>query len=169
MLKKVKDDMACYYNHHHGPTPQYAIGDRVFLDVSDLWTTRSSQKLTHHFVGHYSVKCQVGMHTYELRLPPSMSCIHPVFHVVKLKPAPEDPVVGHRSDPLLEPVLVDGEVEYEVKKIMDSQSYRHKLQFLVAWKGYGHEKWSWVDEKDLHTPNLVDVFYKENPGALQQI
>jgi hypothetical protein len=64
-------------------------------------------------VGPYPVKRQVGMHAYKLRLPPSMSCTHPVFHVVKLKPVPEDPVVGHCSDPPLEPVLVDGEVEYE--------------------------------------------------------
>jgi hypothetical protein len=39
MLKKAKDNMACYYDHHHGPTPQYVIGDREFLDVSDLRTT----------------------------------------------------------------------------------------------------------------------------------
>jgi hypothetical protein len=35
-LKKVKDDIACYYDCHHGPTPQYAVRDCVLLDTSDL-------------------------------------------------------------------------------------------------------------------------------------
>jgi hypothetical protein len=66
-----------------------------------------------------------------------MSHIHPVFHVVKLKPAPEDPITGHCTNPLPDPMLVDGEEEYEVEEIMNSHFFSRKLQFLVAWKGYG--------------------------------
>jgi hypothetical protein len=168
-LKKAKDDMVRYYDRHHGPTPQYKVGDRVFLDASDLRTTRPSHKLAHRFVGPYSIKRKVGTHAYELRLPPSMSRIHPVFHVVKLKPAPEDPIAGRRANPPPDPVLVDGEEEYEVEEIMNSRFFSRKLQFLVAWKGYGREEWSWVNEKDLHAPELVEAFYQKNPGAPRRI
>jgi hypothetical protein len=94
-----------------------------------------------------------------------MSHIHPVFHVVKLKPAPEDPIVGRHANPLPDPVLVDGEEEYEVEEIMNSWFFSHRLQFLVTWKGYQREEWSWVNKKDLHAPELVEAFYQKNPGA----
>jgi hypothetical protein len=88
-------------------------------------------------MGPYSVKRKVGTHAYELRLLPSMSHIHPVFHIVKLKPAPDDPIAGRHANPPPDPVLVDGKEEYEVKEIMNSWFFSRKLQFLVAWKGYG--------------------------------
>jgi hypothetical protein len=157
--------MVRYYDHHHGLTPEYDIGNRVFLDASNLQTTRPSHKLVHHFVGPYSVKHRVGTHAYELRLLPSMSRIHPVFHVIKLKPAPEDPIAGRCVNPPPDPVLVDGEEEYEVEEIMNSRFFSHKLQFLVAWKGYRQEEWSWVNEKDLHAPELIEAFYQKNPGV----
>jgi hypothetical protein len=86
-----------------------------------------------------------------------MSCIHPVFHVVKLKPTPDDPIAGRCTNPPPDPVLVDGEEEYKVEEIMNSWFFSRKLQFLVAWKGYGREEWSWVNKKDLHTPELTNL------------
>jgi hypothetical protein len=69
------------------------------------------------------VERHVGPNTYRLQLPHSMSRLHPVFSVVKLMPAPVDPIPGHRSDPPPDPVLVDGEEHYEVEAILDSQVF----------------------------------------------
>jgi len=91
-LAKSKDDMAHYYNQRHTPAPMFAVGDKVFLDASDICTTRPLKKLSHRFLSPFPVVHPVGSHTYCLRLPPSMSCIHPVFHVVKLMPVPNDPI-----------------------------------------------------------------------------
>ena len=98
-----------------------------------------------------------------------MNRLHLVFNVVKLKPAPLDPIVGRRARPPPDPVLVDGEVEYEVERIMNSRFWYRKLQFLVAWKGYGREEWSWVDEKDIHAPELIAEFYRKNSGTPRRI
>ena len=38
-LAKAKDDMARYYNQHRTPAPEYQVGDRVFLDATDICTT----------------------------------------------------------------------------------------------------------------------------------
>ena len=46
-LAKAKDDMARYYDLGRLLTPQYKPGDRVYLDASDIVTTRPSQKLSH--------------------------------------------------------------------------------------------------------------------------
>ena len=38
-LAKAKDDMARYYDQRHDLTPEYKIGDKVYLDASDIKTT----------------------------------------------------------------------------------------------------------------------------------
>jgi hypothetical protein len=93
-LVKSKDDMARYYNQRRTPTPVFKLGNKVFLDAADIKTTRPSKKLAHRYLGPFKVTCPVGTHTYRLELPRSMSRIHPVFHVVKLLPAPLDPIEG---------------------------------------------------------------------------
>ena len=130
------------------PTPQYKPGDRVYLDASDIVTTRPSQKLSHRQLGPYVVERRVGPLAYRLRLPTSMRCLHLVFNMVKLSPAPDDLIPGQRASPPPPPVIVNNRPEYKVEKILDSRLFRHKLQYKVKWKGYGEEHNSWVDEKD---------------------
>jgi len=91
-LAKSKDDMAHYYNQCHMPALTFAVGDKVFLDASNIHTTHPSKKLSHHFLSPFPVVHPVGLHAYCLQLPPSMSCIHPVFHVVKLMLVPNNPI-----------------------------------------------------------------------------
>ncbi|CAJ0964854.1 unnamed protein product [Ranitomeya imitator] len=57
------------------------------------------------------------------------------------------------------PVLVEGELEYIVEKILDSRVSRRKLQYLVKWKGYAQEDNSWVFASDVHAPDLVRAFH----------
>src|SRR6267154_2275823 len=98
-----------------------------------------------------------------------MSRLHPVFPVVKLIPAPADPILGCRSDPPPDPVLVDREEHYEVKAILDSQVFQRQLQYLVQWKDYNYEHNSWENAVDVHSPLLVDKFYFTHPAAPRQI
>ncbi|CAJ0928600.1 unnamed protein product [Ranitomeya imitator] len=62
------------------------------------------------------------------------------------------------------PVLVEGELEYIVEKILDSRVSRRKLQYLVKWKGYAQEDNSWVFASDVHAPDLVRAFHMAHPG-----
>ena len=78
-LVKSKDDMAKYYNWRRTLAPDYQPGDRVYLDASDIHTTRPSQKLSHQRLGPFPVVRKVGNGTYHLHLPPSMSRLHLVF------------------------------------------------------------------------------------------
>ena len=91
-LIKSKDDMAKYYDRRRTPAPEYQPGDKVFLDASDIHTTRPSRKLSHRRLGPFPVVKKVGNGAYRLHLPPSMSQLHPVFNVVKLTLALEDPI-----------------------------------------------------------------------------
>ena len=50
-LTKAKDDMARYYNQKRLPAPTYKPGDLVYLDASDISTTRPLWKLSHRRLG----------------------------------------------------------------------------------------------------------------------
>jgi hypothetical protein len=168
-LTKAKDDMAMYYNRRRTPAPDYKPGEKVYLDASDIKTTRPSQKLAHRYLGPFVVERKIGPSAYRLRLPTSLSRLHPVFNVVKLLSAPPDPIPGRRSRPPPPPVLVQGEEHYEVEGIIDSRMFRQKLQFLVKWKGYGYEENSWVNETEVNAAELVQEFYDAHPGAPRRI
>src|SRR3979490_1216840 len=98
-----------------------------------------------------------------------MSRPHPVFNVVKLIPAPEDPIPNRRAEPPPPPELVDGEEHYVVEKVLDSRLMRGRLHFLVKWEGYGYEENTWVAEEDMAAPAKVQEFYQLHPGAPRRI
>ena len=72
-----------------------------------------------------------------------MSRLHPVFNVVKLTPAPVDPIEGRRPHPPPQPEIIDGEEEWVVEEILDSKVMNRKLRYLVKWEGFGVEHNSW--------------------------
>uniref|UniRef100_A0A8C6XQ95 Chromo domain-containing protein n=1 Tax=Naja naja TaxID=35670 RepID=A0A8C6XQ95_NAJNA len=53
--------------------------------------------------------------------------------------------------------------EYEVDSIRDSHQLRGQFQYLVAWKGYGPEDFTWVDATDVDAPHLVQDFHARFP------
>jgi hypothetical protein len=168
-LAKSKDDMARYYNQRRTPAPDFQPGDKVYLEATDITTTRPSRKLSHKHLGPFSVERKVGNNAYRLRLPPAMSRIHPVFNVVKLTPAPEDPILGRHAPPPPLPEIVDGEEEWVVEEILDSKMMNRKLRYLVKWKGFTAEHNSWEPWDNVHAPDLVAEFYRKHPGAARHI
>ena len=145
------------------------MGDKVFLNASNIKTTHPSPKLAYHYLGPYLIQRKVGQNAYRLQLPQSMSQLHPVFNMVKLLPATKDPIPGQRvwQPPSLE--IIDGEEYYVVEKILDSRLLWNQLQFLVKWEGYRYEENLWVSENDVSAPEKVREFYDTHPGAPQQI
>jgi len=46
-IHKAQEDMTWYYNRRRTLAPMYKPEDRVYLDTSDIKTTRPSLKLSH--------------------------------------------------------------------------------------------------------------------------
>ena len=151
------------------PALEYQPGDKVYLDTSNISTTRPSKKLSHRWLGPFPVEQKVGNGAYRLHLPAAMKRVHPVFNVVKLTLALEDPIVGRHAPPppLLE--IVDGEEEWVVKEILDSKVINRKLCYLVKWKDFGVEHNSWEPWDNVHAPDLVADFYRRHPGVARHI
>jgi len=93
-IRKAQDNMKRYYDRRRTPVPVFNPGDKVFLDASDIQTTRPSHKLLHRRLGPFVVECRIGPMAYCLKLPHRMKQLHPVFNVVKLTPALDDPIPG---------------------------------------------------------------------------
>ena len=70
-LSKSKDEIAKYYDQQCIPAPNYQPGDKVYLDTSDIKTTRHSQRLSHKRLGPFTIIREVGNSAYHLQnLPP---------------------------------------------------------------------------------------------------
>src|SRR6202795_1055891 len=168
-LTKAKEEYAQYYNRRRTSAPEYKPGDRVWLDSSNIKTTRPSTKLTHRRLGPYVIDRQVGNGVYKLKLPPSLRTLHDVFPVIKLTPAPLDPIPGRRPAPPPAPVLVEGVEEWVVKEILNSRLCYGRVEYLVKWEGFDDGANSWVPHYNLHSPALVKRFHDRHPAAPRHI
>ncbi|CAJ0945808.1 unnamed protein product [Ranitomeya imitator] len=140
--------------------PRLRVGDLVWLSSRHIPMKVSSPKFKPHFIGPYRISEILNPVSFRLTLPDSFS-IHNVFHrsLLRRYVAPMVPSVEPPA-----PVLVEGELEYIVEKILDSRVSRRKLQYLVKWKGYAQEDNSWVFASDVHAPDLVRAFHVAHPG-----
>ena len=64
----------------------------------------------------------------------------------------------------------DGVQEFEVEKILDSQFFRGRLEYLVCWKGYGAADDLWIPAKEATgAKRRIAEFHKQNPEAPKHI
>ena len=137
--------------------------------------TRPSKKLLEKNLRPYPIIAQVGSLSFTLHLPDSMHAVHPVFHVSQLELAIPN-TIPNRTQPPSPPVEVDGELEFEISKILDSKIDRRrktcKLLYLVRWSGYkGTDKETlWLLTTELgNATELLDEYhsqYPDKPGPM---
>jgi len=168
-IRKAQEDMMRYYNQRRSPAPVFKPGDWVYLDTSDIKTTRLSPKLSHRRLGPFEIKCQVGPLAYRLKLPHRMRQLHPVFNVVKLSATPDDPIPGRKPRAPPPSIVVDREPEWEVEEVLDSRWHRRRFQFLIKWKGFSREHNSWEVASDVKAPDLIAEYYRKHPATPRHI
>jgi hypothetical protein len=101
---------------------------------------------------------------FKLELPPRMR-IHSVFHVSLLEPYRENTIEGRIQPPPPPPDEIDGELEYEVKEILDSKIVRGKLQYYIDWEGYTPEERTWEPAESVeHAADAVANFHRRYPN-----
>ena len=127
-----------------------------------------TSKHVNSFVAHCTIDRVISRNAYWLKLPASFGQVHPVFSVTLLCPYDDDPITEcqERHPPLPPPVVCDGIEEYEVEKILDSQIFCRKVEYLVRWKGYGVEEDEWQPSRDVRGSKwLVAEFHRTHPQA----
>ncbi|QRW24977.1 Retrotransposable element Tf2 protein [Rhizoctonia solani] len=153
-LRMSKERMA----RDKGTTPEYSIGEKVWLDGKNVELRTNSNKLDPKRLGPFEISEKISSHAYRLKLPETLR-IHNVFYVGLLSKVHESP-----SQPFPErppPETIEGEEEYEVEQIIDSKRQRGKWFYLIKWKGYGPEDNSWEPEELLeHSQEEIKRFNK---------
>jgi len=72
------------------------------------------------------------------------------------------PQVEGQKKILPELVIIKGEKEFEVEKILNKRTVRGKKKFLVRWKGYTVKEDTWENRENLeNTKELVEEFERE--------
>ena len=60
-----------------------------------------------------------------------MKQLYLVFNIVKLTPAPDDPITGWKTEDHLPPIVIDKEAEWKVEEIFDSRWHWRRFQYLI--------------------------------------
>jgi RNase H-like domain found in reverse transcriptase/Reverse transcriptase (RNA-dependent DNA polymerase)/Chromo (CHRromatin Organisation MOdifier) domain/Integrase zinc binding domain len=161
-----------YYDQRHRQI-EFNVGDEVYLRLHKGYYLpgHPPRKYSQQRHGPWKIKRRVGRLAYEIDLPDTMK-IHPVISVAHLSPAAEGIDPFHRTPPPPGPLEeddtdTDGEqgklylVEYVVKDRPHKKSKRKDAkEYLVKWKGWGHEWNQWKTERQLrHCKELIDEYW----------
>lgn len=156
-LVSAKDRYKHFADHKRKKQPDLQVGDRVWLCTKNL-RLRGTRKFQPRFIGPYPIAKIINPVTYKLALP-STAKFHPVFHISLLKKI--QPSLRQNTPPT--PLVLDGEIEYEVKRILDSKRVHNDLFYLIDWRGYGPEERSWEHSSNVHSPRLIKAFHAKFP------
>lgn len=173
LLEAANQRAKSYYDKRKLDHP-YRAGQQVWLSCKNLQLKGPHcKKLQARFVGPYEIVEMVGPLSAKLALPPTLSRIHPVFHVSLLKPFHTD----GREQPSPGPILVldDNDIheEYEIDYIVGHRNVGRakRLEFCVHFIGYGDDHNEWLPEANLvNAPELVALYWQElaNRAKLRQ-
>ena len=120
-LKKVQKEMKRQVDRKKREAEEYWEGDLVLLSTKDLkWQMkgRQTKKLTERFIGPYKVKRVISTNVVELELPETIK-IYPVVNVSQIRRYKEQ--VSGQKKQLALPVIIEGEEEYKVEKIINKR------------------------------------------------
>ena len=130
-LGKAQEEMKKFANRKRKEEEEYKVKDLVLLSIKDLkqqMKGRRSEKLTKHFVDPYKIKRIVSSNIIELELPKFIK-IYPVVNISRVWLY--KPQVEGQKKILPKPVIIEGEEEFEVEKILNKRTVRGKEKFLV--------------------------------------
>ena len=130
-LQQAQQRQKAYADQHRRHV-EYEEGEQVLLNSRNLKLKHpGSRKLLPRWVGPFTVERRIGPVAYRLALPDSMCTVHPVFHVSRLAEYRTD----GRCQPPPPPIELEGELEYEVEKILDKRTRkvgrRNRLKYLI--------------------------------------
>ena len=162
-VKGAQNLMARYYDAKHKPV-EFSPGDLVWLNASNIFTSRPSKKLNYKRLGPFKVLKRIGLQAYKIDLPFSLKHIHDTFHISLLDPY-KATMPPHSLPPPLSPVYInDDEQFFEIETILDSRRTRNSLEYLIKWKGYPESDNSWEPSTYLKAQSYIKEFHKRNPS-----
>jgi len=169
-LGKAQEEMKKYADRRRGEVNDYRVGDLVMLSTKDLkyqMVGRRIEKLTERFVGPYKIKKIVLSNAVELELPSTVK-IHPIVNVSRIRQYVGQ-VEGQRKEQPA-PVIIEGEEEWEVERILNKRRVRGKNKYLVRWKEFTAELDTWEGRKNLkNVQEAIEEFEREYQQDMEDV
>jgi len=149
---------------------EYKVGDLVMLSTKDLKyqiVGRRTEKLTEKFVGPYKIKEIISSNAVKLELPSTVK-IHLVVNVSRIRRYVGQVEGQKKEQPAL--VIIEGEEEWEVERILNKRKVRGKDKYLVRWKGFTAESDTWEGRKNLeNAKEAIEEFEKEYQRDMEDV
>ena len=156
----------------------FNVGDKVWLStkfikmINSVGELADRTKFDKRRFGPYEIIEKLSPNAYKLKLPPNQH-FHPVQPVSRLEPVKDSDVFpeAHKQIPPLPVVAPDGEMEYEVDRVLAKTKRKGKNQwyYRVRYRGYPDYMDEWLPSSSvLRTcPELVTAFEREVSGLIR--
>ena len=172
-LRWAQQAQADQANKSRIDTPNYKIGDLVYVSTRNWSTDRPSKKLEDKWAGPWKITRVIRAgHSFEIDLPQSLRsrCIFPVFSPDMLRSVNEHPLSYQQP---LEPKPINvtkenGSVEQEwlVDEVVSVKKSQGRWFYLVKWADDGTRTWEPADNYWLQHYDTL-LFHWKNPTAKQ--
>ncbi len=177
-LNEAAGQMKTQYDKGKCPARSYQVGDRVWLDSTNLSLPQPKKKLDDKRVGPFEILEKAGASTYKLKLPPHWK-IHPRFNKKLLTPYVPPAFPNQELPPPPPPDLINNEEEFEIEEVLDSrprtirgrkgQKSRKATDYFVKWKGWTREHNSWVRDQEMGNAQEVIEEYEQRTGSVRRL
>ena len=162
VLGKAQEKIKKYVDRKRTEVDEYKEEDLVMLSTKDLkyqMVERRMEKLTERFVGPYRIKKIILPNTVELELPSTVK-IHLVVNVSRIQRYVRQVEGQRKKQPA--PVIIEGEKEQKIERILNKQQIKGKDKYLVQQKGFMAESNTWEGIENLgNAKETVEKFEKE--------
>jgi len=131
VLGKAQEEMKKYADRKRAEVDGYKVGDLVMLSTKDLKyqiVGKRTEKLTERFISLYKIKKIISLNTVELELSSTIK-IHSVVNVSRIQRYVEQVEGQRKEQPAL--VIIKGEEEWKVERILNKQQIQGKDKYLV--------------------------------------
>jgi hypothetical protein len=145
-LSKAQETMTKRYNLRRRTEPKFKVGDKVYVEATDIKQNRPSKKLSDKRVGPYVILEKRGEAAWKLNIP-TTDRKYPVFNEELLTKYYEPP--PHRTEERPAPEIIEDREEYEVEEILDHRRIGRGYQYYVKWKKTPVSEATWEPSRNL--------------------
>ncbi|KAF0703948.1 hypothetical protein AaE_015182, partial [Aphanomyces astaci] len=157
-LEKAQARQKNYYDKKRSLV-EFKEGDYVMLATRNIplkhaqvKNKNEKAKLVPRFIGPFKIQEVVNANAMRLKLPQSMSRLHDVFNVDRLKHHVQNPErFQGRPIPKATPIVLDdaGNELHIVEALLKQRQFNRKKEYLVKWHGLPEHEATWELERSI--------------------
>jgi hypothetical protein len=157
-----------HYDRHHEPV-DFKVGDEVYIRLNKGYHLpgKPKPKWSQARMGKLRIIRKVHDLAYKLDIPAHWR-IHPVISAAMLYKPPQGKDPFDRTESKPRPIMVNGQQEWEVERIVDRHIKLNKngpvVKYWIKWKGYSpHENTLEPVDNLGNAKDMIDKYERQHP------